>query len=57
MKLRATSFEEDGDRVLVNGSMRVGRPAGGFAESQISWTYRFRDGRLAEVASGPRLIS
>jgi ketosteroid isomerase-like protein len=55
MKLRASTFEEDGDRVLVNGSVRIGRPAAGFAESQISWTYTFRDGRLAEASSGPRL--
>jgi hypothetical protein len=54
MKLRATSFEEVGDEILVNGSMRVARPTGGFLESQLSWTYRFRDGLLAEVASGPR---
>jgi hypothetical protein len=30
------------------------RPTGGFAESQISWTYRFRDGRLQEARGGPR---
>jgi ketosteroid isomerase-like protein len=56
MRLRASTFEEDGDRVLVNGSVRIGRPAAGFAESQISWTYTFRDGRLAEATSGPRLL-
>jgi ketosteroid isomerase-like protein len=57
MRLRPTSFHEVGDRVVVDGSMRVGRPSGGFAESQISWTYRFRDGRLAEAAWGPRRSS
>jgi ketosteroid isomerase-like protein len=54
LRMRPTSFEEVGDRVVVNGSMRVGRPSGGFAESQISWTYRFRDGRLAEAGWSPR---
>jgi mutator family transposase len=29
-----TSFEERGDDVIVNGSLRVTRPSGGFAESQ-----------------------
>jgi ketosteroid isomerase-like protein len=54
MKLRPARFREVGDRVVVDGSMRVVRPAGGFSESQISWTYRFRDGRLAEAGWGPR---
>jgi ketosteroid isomerase-like protein len=57
MRLRATTFYEDGDTVIVNGTMRVGRPSGGFSESQISWTYRFRDGQLAQVFWGPRRIS
>jgi ketosteroid isomerase-like protein len=52
--LRPSSFEDNGDEVVVNGSLRVVRPSGGFAESQLSWTYRFRDGRLQEVRSGPR---
>jgi ketosteroid isomerase-like protein len=54
MRLRASSFHEEGDSVIVHGSMRVGRPSGGFSESQISWTYRFQDGLLAEVAWSPR---
>ena len=54
MRLRAISFQEVGDAVIVYGSMRVGRPSGGFSESQISWTYRFRDGLLAEVSWSPR---
>jgi ketosteroid isomerase-like protein len=54
MRLHPTSFRELGDEVVVDGSIRVARPAGGFAESQISWTYRFRDGRLAEASWGPR---
>ena len=54
MTARPSSIEEYGDEVVVNGSLRVLRPAGGFAESQISWTYRFRDGRLQEARGGPR---
>jgi ketosteroid isomerase-like protein len=54
MKLKAARFREDGDRVVVDGTMRVVRPTGGFSESQICWTYRFRDGRLAEAGWGPR---
>jgi ketosteroid isomerase-like protein len=54
MKLRAARFEEDGDSVVVDGTVRVLRPSGGFSESQICWTYRFRDGRLAEAGWGPR---
>jgi ketosteroid isomerase-like protein len=57
MRMRAATFHEDGDTVTVNGSMRVGRPSGGFSESQISWTYRFRDGQLAEASWSPRKIS
>jgi ketosteroid isomerase-like protein len=51
---RPSTFQECGDDVIVNGSLRVVRPTGGFAESQISWTYRFRDGRLQEVRWSPR---
>jgi ketosteroid isomerase-like protein len=51
---RPSSFEDCGEVVVVNGSLRVVRPSGGFAESQLSWTYRFRDGRLQEARWGPR---
>jgi ketosteroid isomerase-like protein len=54
---RTSSFEERGDDVVVNGSLRVLQVTGGFAESQISWTYRFRDGRIQDVRSGPRLAA
>jgi ketosteroid isomerase-like protein len=53
---RPSSIEERGDEVVVNGSLRVLRPTGGFAESQISWTYRFRDGLLQEARGGPRRL-
>jgi ketosteroid isomerase-like protein len=51
---RPSSFEDCGNEVVVNGSLRVVRSSGGFAESQLSWTYRFRDGRLQEARWGPR---
>ena len=51
---RPSSIEECGDEVVVNGSLRVLQSTGGFAESQISWTYRFRDGLLQGVRGGPR---
>lgn len=54
MTARPTSFEEFGDEIVVNGSLRVLRSTGGFAESQVSWTYRFRDGLLQEARGGPR---
>jgi ketosteroid isomerase-like protein len=54
MTARLTSIEECGDEVFANGSLRVLRSTGGFAESQISWTYRFRDGVLQEARGGPR---
>lgn len=43
-------FEEEGESVIVSGSIRVHHAGGGFAESQVRWTYRFKDG-LVEAAS------
>jgi hypothetical protein len=40
--------------VVANGSLRVLQSTGGFAESQISWTYRFRDGLIQTAGGGPR---
>jgi ketosteroid isomerase-like protein len=54
MRLSPSNFHEAGDDVVVDGSIRVARPTGGFSESQISWTYSFRDGRLAAAAWSPR---
>ena len=51
---RPASFEERGDEIVVKGSLRVVRPEGGFSESQLTWTYRFREGRVAEAVWGPR---
>jgi ketosteroid isomerase-like protein len=54
MSVRAQTFEDHGDEIVVSGSVRVLREGGGFAESQVRWTYRFRDGRVAEARWGPR---
>jgi ketosteroid isomerase-like protein len=54
LKVRPSSFEADGEEVIVNGSLRVARATGGLSESQLSWTYRFRDGLLLEARWGPR---
>ena len=54
MRLHPTGFHEAGDEVVVDGSIRVARASGGFSESQISWTYTFRDGLLAAAGWGPR---
>jgi ketosteroid isomerase-like protein len=51
---RLSSIEERADDVVANGSLRVLQSTGGFAESQISWTYRFRDGRIQQAGGGPR---
>lgn len=54
MTVRPQTFEEHGDEIVVSGSVRVQRPAGGFAESQIRWIYCFRDGLIAHAHWGPR---
>jgi ketosteroid isomerase-like protein len=51
---RPTSYHARGDDVIVNGSLRIVRPTGGFSESQLSWTYHFRDGLIQEAGWGPR---
>ena len=50
---RPWSFEEDGDSVIVQGSIRLQRRDGSIADAQLRWTYTFRDGRLAAASSGP----
>ncbi len=54
ISVRPRIFEEHGDEVVVSGSLRVMQPEGSFAERQISWIYRFRDGLLEEACWGPR---
>ena len=51
---RARSFEVEGDSVVVRGSARVVRPDGSFAETKLSWTYRFRDGLIDQISWQPR---
>jgi hypothetical protein len=48
------TFDWRDDEVVVNGSMRVARPGSGFAERQVRWVYRFRDGLVEEASWGPR---
>jgi ketosteroid isomerase-like protein len=57
MRLRPTGFRETGDEVVVDGTIRIARPTGGFSESQLAWRYRLNDGRIAEAAWSPRRSS
>lgn len=54
VSVRPRIFEENGDEVVVSGSTRVMRPGGSFAERQIRWIYRFRDGLVEEAGWRPR---
>ena len=55
IRVRPVRFEETGsDEVTVTGSVRVVRPSGGFAETQVCWIYRFRDELLEEATWVPR---
>jgi ketosteroid isomerase-like protein len=44
------AWEQHGECVLVHGSMREFRD-GGFVETQPSWVYFFREGRLLRAVS------
>jgi len=52
--LRPREYHEDGDHVTVIGSARVQRSEGGFAETQVRWTWRFRNGLISEADWEPR---
>ena len=54
VRVRPQRFEEEGDRVIVSGSIRVHHESGGFSESQVRWHYRFRDGLVEEATWEPR---
>jgi hypothetical protein len=54
IKARAKSFEVEGENIVVRGSMRVVRPEGSFAETNLRWTYHFRDGLIDEITWQPR---
>ena len=51
---RAKAYQVIGDSVVARGSIRVTRPDGSFAETKISWTYRFREGLVDEISWEPR---
>jgi ketosteroid isomerase-like protein len=52
--LRPREFVADGDAVTVIGSARVQRSEGGFAETQVRWTWRFRNGLIEAADWEPR---
>jgi len=54
IRLKPRQFDEEGDRVLVAGSIRVVRPDGSFAETMVRWTYAFRGDRLERLFWEPR---
>ena len=50
-------FVPDGDVVLVHGWVRVTRPGGGLADTQVQWTYTFRDGKIVSAAYEPTSVA
>lgn len=55
VSVRARSFkEEQRDEVVVSGSIRIVHPDASFAERQMRWIYRFRDGLVEEADWSPR---
>ncbi len=52
--LRPREFLDQGDHVTVVGSARVQRSEGGFAETQVRWTWQFRDGLISAANWEPR---
>ena len=54
IRLKPRQFEEEDNRVLVAGSIRVVRPDGSFAETMVRWTYDFRDDQLERLFWEPR---
>ena len=53
-RIRATGFDADDDTVRVSGSIRVSRPDGSFAETNLCWKFHFRRGLVDDVAWEPR---
>lgn len=53
-RLNARRFELLDDTVAVRGSIRVERPDGSFAETNVSWCFRFRDGLVESIEWQPR---
>jgi hypothetical protein len=54
LRIRTHGFEVDSDTVRANGSIRVARPDGSFAETSLRWKFHFRDGLVDEVSWEPR---
>jgi ketosteroid isomerase-like protein len=54
IRLKPRQFDEEDDRVLVAGSIRVIRPDGSFAETMVRWIYAFRDDQLERLFWEPR---
>lgn len=54
IRLKPRQFDEEDDRVLVAGSIRVVRPDGSFAETMVRWTYAFRDDLIERLFWEPR---
>ena len=55
VSVRPRSFkEEQRDEVVVVGSIRIIHPDASFAERQMRWIYRFRDGLVEEADWSPR---
>ena len=52
--LRPREFLDQGDLITVVGSARVQRSEGGFAETQVRWTWQFRDGLISAANWEPR---
>jgi hypothetical protein len=52
--LSPREFRDEGDLVTVLGSARVHRGGGGFAETQLRWSWRFRNGLICEADWEPR---
>lgn len=53
LQASAWSFEEEGDDVIVCGTVRVHRPDGSLADAQVRWIYGFSDGRLKRATFAP----
>jgi|SRR5215210_1708776 len=53
-QLRAKTIDVVGDSVVVRGSIRLTRPGGSFAETNVSWTFHFRGRLVDEISWEPR---
>lgn len=51
---RAYSFEEEDGTVYVSGAIRVQRPGGGLAETQMRWSFRFSGDEIVALDWEPR---